>query len=258
MPYVGSSDAPTQENTDLPDYLNKFTLKKIPESNLPSASSIFPPIELLSNQVGGIGVISAYSNTLAHAHHEPLILQYGDVYLPSFALMMTARNLGLSASHITADSNQTLKLGSKVLNTDGNFFSYPRYYQGENNQPAFRTYSFIDLLSGEIPSSELRRKTILIGLTSTQHVATQMTPIGVAMTPTMIAAHSISSLLNDETFQVPKWAPWAQKVSIVIIGLYLILVLPRLRKTTAFFVSVFLLLIMTNAHFIFMSSEATW
>ena len=258
MPYVQSSEALTQEINEFPDYLRKFTLKNIPATNLPNASSVFPPIELLSDQVGGIGVINAHVNTTLHAHHEPLILQYGDVLLPSFALMMAARNLGLSAGQISAESNQTLKLGSRILNTDKNFFSYPRYYKGDDNQAAFKYFSFIDLFNGEIPSSEIRRKTIIMGLTSTQHAAMQMTAIGEPMTPTMLAAHSISSLLNEETFRIPNWTPLAQKATIIFIGLYLMLVLGRLRKTTGVFVSVFLLLIIVNTHFILMSTEAIW
>jgi hypothetical protein len=108
VPYIGSSDTAMQANPEFPDYLNKFTLKNIPETNLPGASSIFPPIELLSDQVGGIGHISAHPKPFVHAHHEPLVLHYGDVYLPSFALMMAARNLGLSAGHVAAETDQPL------------------------------------------------------------------------------------------------------------------------------------------------------
>ena len=258
IPYVDGPMSASREEIEFPDYLRKFTVKNIPETNLPGASQIFPPIELFSDQVGGVGIIRAHANRSIHAHHEPLIVKYGDVYLPSFALMMTARNLGLLANHIKVNSDQVLELGGRLLNSDQNFFSYPRYYKGEDDQAAFKTFSFIDLFNGEIHSSELRHKTIIIGLTSTQHASTEMTPIGEAMTPTLMAAHSVSSLLNDETFRIPNWAPWVQKAAIVLIGLYLMLVIGRLRKATAFFVSVFLLLIMINSHFIFMNSEAIW
>ena len=258
MPYVKNSGTINEPGLELPEYLNKFTLKDIPDMNLPLVGSIFPPIEIISAQVGGVGVISADANALEHAHHEPLVLRYGNVNLPSFTLMMTARHLGLSASRITADANQALILGSKVLDTDKNFYTYPRYYQGQDNKPAFKTFSFIDVLNGEISASEFRQKSLIVGLTSPQSIASRMTPIGEAMTPTMMAAHSISSLLNEETFRVPRWAGSAQKLVIVIIGLYLMLVFVRLRKTTAFFVSVFLLLIIVNTHFIFMSTESIW
>lgn len=256
MPYVEGSRL--AESESLPDYLQKFTLSGWSEIALTGAETLYPPIELLSKQVSGVGVTNARVNAKNHSHHYPLVVRYGDDYLPSFELMMAARYLGLSPQHIRAEGDSVIKLGEKMLATDPSYMVYPRFYSGENGQPAFKVISMIELLNGKVPSSELRRKTVIVGVTSDQHVVTKMTPFGEDMSPTMVAAHTVSSLLNEEVYRVPSWAARAQQLAIVLIGLYLMFLLTRLRKTTGLFISIFLLLIMANAHFILMSSKATW
>ncbi len=256
MPYV--SGAATTGSTGLPRYLDKFMLQGWDDIQLPVVSSVYPPIQLFTKRVSGVGVIDARTHPRVHAHQYPLAVRYADHVLPSFALMLAARNLGLSVQHIQPGNDATIKLGSKSIAVDSNYAVYPRFYPDQDDQPAFRVISILDLLNGEVEPAELRRKTILIGLTSTRHVATEMTPIGKAMSPTLIAAHTISSLLNEDSFRVPRWSGRVQKMTVVLVGLYLMFLLTGLRKTTGFFISLFLLLMMANVHFILMASQATW
>lgn len=256
MPYL--SDPAVAESSDFPAYLDKFTLRGFDDIELPTVSSVYPPIQILSKQVSGVGVIDARIDPQIHAHRYPLVVRYAEHALPSFSLMLAARNLGLSAQQIRPDAGTSVKLGSKSIAVDSEYSVYPRFYADEEKQPAFKIISVLDLLNGEIAPLELRGKTVLIGLTSSQHVVHKMTPTGQAMSPTLIAAHTVSSLLNEETFRVPPWSGWAQKIAVALVGLYLMFLLTRLRKTTGFFFSVFLLLIMINAHFVLMSNQATW
>ncbi len=261
MPYL--SDPATAEIVELPDYLHKFSLtgksveawRQLP---LIEASSLLAPIEVLSKQVGGVGLVETRFNMMGHSRQQPLLIRYGERYLPSFALIMMARHKGLSTYHLNTDNGDLLRLDNQVVKTNASLSFYPRFYRSGEDKPAFKIYSFIDLLNGSIAVSELRRKTVIIGLTSSQHVAQVMTPGGEMMSPPLIQAHALSSLLKQESFHVPDWANLAQKAALVFIGLYLMLVLVRLRKTSGIFVSIFLLLIMANVYFILMSTESTW
>ncbi len=256
MPYV--SGPATGQSTGLPAYLNKFTLPGWNDIELPEVSNIYPPIQILSKRASGVGAIEMRINPLLEAHRYPLIVRYAEHVLPSFALILAARSLGLSAENIQPDTSSTIKFGEKTIAVDSDYSVYPRFYSDKDNQPAFNTISMLDLLNGNIAAIELRHKIILIGLTSNQHVVNRLTPSGDAMSPTLMAAHTISSLINEDLFRVPHWSGWVQKILIVVIGLYLMFLLTGLRKTTGFFVSVFLLLIIINAHFILMNNQAIW
>jgi len=74
----------------------------------------------------------------------------------------------------------------------------------------------------------------------------------------MAIAHTVSSLLNNAQYHLPEWAGWAQRGIIIALGIYLIMVLGRLRTNTALFLSLFLLLMILNAHFVLMGSQSLW
>lgn len=271
MPYSPGFDQQILEPVTLPEYLDKFTLRDIvlPEpSNLlekwwqgelvPAADVIYPPIEVLSKHVGGAGVINMGGVNNKHAHSEPLVVRYGEQYLPSFALMLAARNQRLATSSIDVSLGKYLQLAKQNLETDNKLNIYPRFYKSRGDKPAFNTYSIVDVINDKIQISELRKKTVVVGLTARQYVAPLSTPIGELMSPTMITAHTVSSLLNNELYKVPAWTAWAQKLVIIVIGLYLMFMLTRFRVGTGFVVSILLLIAIINAHFILMISEATW
>ena len=271
MPYSADIKHQTAEAAIFPDYLNKFTLRDIIKPTkqtviqkwwhgepVPVADVVYPPIEVLSKQVGGAGVLNMGSADRKHTHREPLVVRYGEQYLPSFALMLAARNQRFSTSSIKVNLGEHLQLANNILVTDNNLNIYPRFYKSRDEKSAFNTHSIVDVLNGKVSTSELRRKTVVVGLTSRQHVAPLMTPIGEMMPPTMITAHTVSSLLNNELYKVPEWTSWVRKLVIIVIGFYLMFLLTHFRASTGFVVSVLLLIAIFNAHFILMISESIW
>ena len=270
IPYLQDTRTEPDEQKALPDYLNKYTLRDvaIPERSalmrwlrpelVPVAGKVYPPIESLARYAGGAGVINfgGYGQNVARS--LPLVYRYGESYLPSFTLMITARNLRQSARSIRVDLGHSLELADKRINTDSKLQIYPRFYKSENNKPAFQTYSILDVLNNKIKRSSLNRKTILIGLTATQYVNPLMTPIGEYMPPVMVAAHAVSSMLNEELFKVPASSGWLQFGALFVVGIYLMFVLPRFRLGTGIIMSVLFVVLLLNVHFYSMISRATW
>jgi len=263
MPYLATSTTP-QDVGELPAYLKRFSLEKSAgnserqDMQLTEAGYISPPIEILSKQVGGIGVVESLVSNHQPARQQPLVIRHGDYYLPSFPLILYARYQGLAAEHITLDSTAGLQLKNEVLAADQNMLLYPRFYQGTEDQPAFKVFSFVDVLNGDIQTDKFKGKTIIIGMTAEQESKLIETPTGEFMAPPMITAHTLSSLLNKESFRVPVWADQAQKIAIIVIGLYLMFGFLRLGSASGFIISLFLLLLMVSAHFMLMRSESSW
>ena len=272
IPYGKDLDQVTGPASPLPDYLDKFTLqyvnKKPPKKNqflpwlkqepVPSADVVYPPIEPLSKEVGGAGVIYLGGDNLNGARRQPLVVRYADSYLPSFALMLAVRHKRLATSRITATLGDSLTLNDQKIQTDRQLHIYPRYYRQQNNRDAFKTLSMADILLEQFDSSVLRNKIVIVGVTSPQHARPVMTPVGEFMSPTMVIAHTVSSLLNEELFKAPEWTILIQALAIIIVGLYLMFILPRLRTGTAFVITLLIVIALFNAHFYFMISESTW
>jgi serine/threonine-protein kinase len=266
MPYIPAATPSSGLNSSLPGYMQRFTLPRIdvndngsrglgwPSPQVTRAAEIFPPIEKLAKRVGGVGVISFAEQF----NSEPLIVQYGEEFLPSFALMVATRSKGMSMQHIESRISNSPTLGEKDLGADIDLRIYPRFYEASNGKPAFKLYSLIDVLDGRVATNVFSDKIVIVGLTSPRLAQFRLTPAGQAISPTLATAHTVSSLLNNEQYHLPEWAGWVQRGIIVALGIYLMLILGRLRTNTAFFLSLFLLLMIFNAHFLLMGSQSLW
>lgn len=228
------------------------------QEQLLSTEKVYSPIKSLAQQTGGAGTLYLGVDK-SNIRAEPLVLKYGEDYLPSFVLMMAARSRGLLTSDIKINLEEhKLSLGKDEIKVDKKLRIYPRFYQGQNGQSAFQEYSVLDLLKGKVNRSALRNKTILIGLTAPQYTLQQVTPIGETMLAVQVVAHKISSIFNDDLYVLPRWSVYAQLIVLLLLGLYLIFLLPRLGLGTGMATSSLLLVAILNIHFVAMISQSTW
>jgi serine/threonine-protein kinase len=271
MPFLGSKKS-SEPPLGLAAHVKRYRLKGvsgitaeqkglkkwfIPEPVL-STEKIYPPIKELARQAGGAGTLYLGVDK-SHIRTEPLVIKHGKDYVPSFVLMMATRNQALSTNSIKVDlEGHQITLGGEQIKVDKKLRIYPKFYSGKKNQHAFPEYSILDVLNGKVSRSALRNKTILIGVTAPQYALPQVTPIGEVMAPVRVVAHKVSSLLNDELYEVPEWVLSAQLAILFVIGLYLMFMLPRFRIGTGIALSGLFLIVILNVHFISMVAESIW
>jgi serine/threonine-protein kinase len=265
MPYTSTDEPLSGLTPSLSIHMQRFDLPKVsvanvsrgfgwPTPRVTRAAEIFPPLDKFTRQVGAVGVTS----TSEYFSSEPMIVQYGNEYLPSFALMLATRSKGMSMDDIVTKSGISPMLGDKDLAADIDLRIYPRFYQDDDGKPAFPVYSLIDVLDDSIDRKLFRDKIVIIGLDVPRLVQPVLTPGGKAISPTLATAHTVSSILKNEQYRSPEWGAWVQRGLIVVVGLYLMMILGRFRNNTALFLSLFLLLMIFNAHFLLMSSQSLW
>ncbi|MCP4333379.1 MAG: protein kinase [Gammaproteobacteria bacterium] len=265
MPYTPTAEPLSGLTPSLSIHMERFDLPNVsvanvsrgfgwPTPRVTRAAEIFPPLDKFTRQVGAVGVTS----TIENFSSEPLIVLYGNEYLPSFALMLATRSKGLSMQDITIRSSISPMLGGKGLGTDINLRIYPRFYQDKNDKPAFPVYSLIDVLDGSVDMKQFYDKIVIIGLDEPRLVQPLLTPTGQSISPTLATAHTVSSILKNEQYRLPEWSGWVQRGLIVAVGFYLMMIMVRFRNNTAFFLSLFLLLMIFNAHFLLMGSQSLW
>jgi len=78
------------------------------------------------------------------------------------------------------------------------------------------------------------------------------------MAPVLTLAHSVSSILNEDFFIEPEWGLWARMGAFLVVMLYLMLVMPRLKAGVAFVVTVALVLGLVASHYLLMTGNAMW
>jgi serine/threonine-protein kinase len=189
---------------------------------------------------------------------EPLVIQYFDQYYPSLALMIAAQSLNLAAADTKVRLGSEVRLGKLRIPTDTATRMNTFFYKGSEARPAFQVDSFYDVLSGKIPASKYAGKIVLIGATAAGVGAPQVTPISPSMAPVLTLAHTVSSILQEHFFVTPSWGLWASLGALLLVGLYLILLLPRLSAGLGAGLTLLLLIILLGAHFGLMVGVGMW
>jgi len=272
LPYQLATKGDDSRSPRLNRYLTRYELKKvtgIPDelnwwSNLwddkpvPEAGIIYPPIKELARYVGAIGHIDLGFGDVSTFRSEPLVLQYGKHYLPSFSLMLAIRNSNKSTRDIAVDLEHGVKMDGIKVATDKHLRVFPRFYQGKDSGEAFKTISASAIYNNRVLRKHLHNKIVIVGITTRQHTKILPTALGKPMAPALVSAHTVSSLVNGEQYHFLEDTKLIQILCYLLVALYLILLLPKLRITTGFVVSLLLLIAFINAHFIAMIASSTW
>ena len=217
-----------------------------------------PPIPMIGEVAAAIGHVNPILDVDGGNRIEPLMLRYYDSFVPSFSLQVAAKSLNLTPEDMVLRLGDALQLGRLSIKTDPFMRMQTFYYADDDGLAAFPVDSFFDVLEGKIPAEKYQDKIVLIGATAIGVGTPQKTPVDAAMQPVVSSAHTISSILNEHFFVVPSWSAWAELATFVLIALYLILVLPRLRAGAAAGATVLLLVLLLASHYLLMTTQATW
>ncbi len=255
-------------NPDKPlaDYVLKNQITKVVDRIGAQNNNIFPvptlqaiaPIQEIAAGAAAIGHLNALPDVDGSTRTEPLVVRYYDQYFPSFSMMIAAKSLNLGPGDIEMRLGEGVKLGNLTINTDSYLQMHSYFYKDKEGKPAFPLDSFYDVISGKIPAEKYRDKVVLIGATAAGVGTYQVTPISPAMPPVVTLAHSVSSILQEDFFVAPTWGFWVEKLAFVLVALYIILLLPRLKAGMGFAVSAALLVALIATHFALMAGKLMW
>lgn len=250
----------------LPDYIQRNALTRVNRANnveplLASGHAI--PIPSLGERAVAIGHLSMKQDVDGGMRAEPLVVKYYDQYYPSLSLMLAAKSLNLGPNDIQVNLGEGVKLGNLNIATDPQlrmrtYFYGDRALAGRESKPAFQVDSFDDVLNKKIPADKYRDKIVLIGATATGVGTPGVTPIEPNMPSVLVLAHTVSSILQQDFFVVPTWAPLAEWGVFLVMALYLILGLPRLSAKMGVLVTGVLFVTLLAAHFELMVGRGMW
>ena len=223
-----------------------------------SVGRLHAPIPVLGQAAAGMGLGTQVSPRQANISTVPLVMAYGEDYLPSFSLAMAAQGLGLKHSDLKVDLGRRVKLGKDWIATDARLRVYPFFYKMRDDSSPFKIFSFRDVQKRKVPLKVFRDKLVLIGLTSSGLTKALMTPIGEPMAPVMVMAHTVSSLLNGDLYDASSLTRWGRVIGFLLVAFYLMFILPRLRLGTGLAISGLMLIALFNAHLVLMTLKSMW
>jgi len=248
----------------LPDYVERMSINNIgdvDETALPiSAINISYPFDELAMVAAGMGYLNVSPSEDGVLRSEPLIVEYYGQFYPSMSLAMVAQDLNLTMDDVRINIGTSVELGALTIPTDKEMKISPKFYTNGSGDVSggFTHFPFYDVLSGKIPASLLKDKIVLIGVTATGIGATYLTPISGGMTSVDYHANVIESILNEGFISSPEWAGLAELGLLVLAGLYLVLLLPRLSAVVGTIISVLLFLAIVGVGFVLLADSGLW
>ena len=213
------------------------------------------PVAELANAARGIGALGKPDRNMGF-RVEPLAYRVGDRLIPALSLMLAAQSLGLNSDDIRFGQN--VRLGDLTIATNDQMQMNTFFYDNIGNKPAFEVFSFGDVQSGRVPAEKLKGKTVLIGLTAAEISTLGSTPLSEEVPAVIALASSLSSILDGDHVVTPEWASIAQLSAFLIVALYLISVLPRLRAGFATLATLILANVLVDGHLYLMTKEGMW
>lgn len=271
IPYVAGT-APTQSNNDAFKSLAATAIntvqgqpppayEKMPEWLHPDQALYIQkasvPIDLVAQSARGMGLGVSQNPIDGSNFGRPVISPLGDKYLPSFALLLAAARTD-SLNQITVLHGAGVAFGDRLVPTDSKFRAYPFYYKAKDNLPAIPVYSFAKVMNGDVRTEVFNDRVVLIGLSSEQVIEPQITPLGIALPPVIIEAHSVSSYLQDHWLALPTWTYWVRYFVFSLVAIYLMFFLPSLRFGTGLAITSLILIVILNIYFVLIALAGIW
>ncbi|MBA4266152.1 MAG: serine/threonine protein kinase, partial [Comamonadaceae bacterium] len=212
--------------------------------------------------IGSAAVAVAHLNQTADVdgvvRREPLFIHFDRMAIPSMGLSIAAHSLNLTIDDIGWVPGEGVRLGNRVIPSDDAARVLPQFYRDGSAQRAIGMDAFYDVISGAIPASKYADKIVIIGATAAGVGGAFATPVSASMSAAETMAHITSSILEGHFIAEPLWGGLAVLCVLLLVGLYVVLGLPRLGAAASAWITAALFVAMLGSQFVLLSSASLW
>lgn len=221
----------------------------------PWANEIVLPIPIFLDAAKGIGHINLAYDMDGKARRERLLYKYNGMYIPSYTVRLAAHYLNVPDNKIRAELGSDVYLGAlKIPTTTRTEFLVG--FKGPRG--SFKHYSFFDVLNNKVPTSIFRNKLVLVSPTAAGIMNPLSTPTDATMPVGEFSAHVLWAILNKNFVQEPSWVPALELLLIIILGIVVTIVLPRLKALTAGLTFVLIAILLIGGATSFFITQGVW
>ena len=221
----------------------------------PAAGEILLPINSFFNAAEGIGHINFVADMDGTVRREILLYEYQGLYIPSYTLKLASLYLNVPLDKIRAELGSTVYLNSLEIPTT----SYSELLVSfKGSRGSFKNYSFFDVIHDKIPLSIFKNKIVLVSASASGIMNPISTPTDQAMSVGEFSANTIRTILHKKFIQEPFWGHAAELAVLLISGLIITFVLPRLKAMVAFLAFVVILIFLAGGSTYLFVAKNIW
>ncbi|TPW19978.1 MAG: serine/threonine protein kinase, bacterial, partial [Elusimicrobia bacterium] len=261
MFFLETSEARGAKPPELPAALSSSTLgAQVSGSGAASdmtieATKATYPLEPFIAAAAGVGHVNIFPDLDGVVRRETLAVRYGASYYPSYALSLVARSLGYGPNEVTIEPGRAVRVGKIEIPLDE---SQSMLVTFNGPERTFRYFPFYEVLEGKVPADVFKDKVVILG-PSAQGVGTvYVTPVAKSLPSVEFIANVIENVMNRRFLGRPAWAFNAEAGAILVIGLFVMFGLPRLRALGGAAVTLVLMLGLGFAGFWAFKERGEW
>jgi adenylate cyclase len=184
-------------------------------------------IDELQKRAAYAGHLNVAPDSDGVVRRVPLVVRYGGRYFPSFDVQAARAFLGTDdlAVDVAEYGIESVSIGSRQVPLDEEGRLLVRY---RGREGSFDTVSIADILDVQADPGLLRGRVVLIGNTAKGIGDMRVTPYGALFPGVEVRANIIENLLAGDFLQRPEWMSLVDIAALVLVGLLLAWLLPRL------------------------------
>ena len=224
-----------------------------PEAAVEDGSKATYPIVPFAEAALGVGHANSYPDFDGVLRREFPVVKYGNSYYPSYAVQLMLAFMGLKPSDVTITPGRQLQVGRYAIPLDrgnGMLISF------NGPDQTFRYYPFQDVMNDKVSMDVFKDKIVIVGPTAVGVGTLYVTPVAHNFPSIEIIANVIENIRNQKFLHRPPWAMNLELGLIALVGLFIMLGLPRLKALWGAVISLLLLVAMTGAGtFFFVNGE---
>jgi len=187
-------------------------------------------LDEIDRQADGWGLMSADA-TRGVLRRIPLVASIDGTLLPTLAVEMLRVATGVPALRLDGSGARVRGIAIGQLRYPTESDGALRVYYSKHR--ADRFVSAVDVMQGRVDAAQLHRQLVIVGLTGVGLLDYQATPLGERLSGSEIQAQLLENLVDGSWLRRPGWAPLAEAGALLLLGLWLLWVVPRWRVTRA-------------------------
>lgn len=232
LPMYFTASASIAKPEDVPPSVSSWSVSAV--LNAATASYVWPvewnkatpPLAALAQAASGVGHVNIEPDFDGVIRSVSPVVKYGDRYFAHFGVELVRKFYGLSPQEVRVHPGRALEVG-KLSVPVNDLMKMMVSYNGPED--TFRYYSFFDVLNGKVAADVFKDKIVLVGFSALSLGDNYVTPVGPHVPGVEVIANVIENIMHQKFLLRPDWAQMAELASIAVVGLFLMLLLPRLK-----------------------------
>jgi CHASE2 domain-containing sensor protein/predicted Ser/Thr protein kinase len=196
----------------------------------PLAGDIVLPVKAFFETAKGIGHINLAYDMDGTARRERILYDYNGKYIPAYTLRLASAFLDIPLKNMRAELGSVIHLGGTEIPLTP-YSELLVSFKGPTG--SFTRYSYFDVLNDKIPLQVFKNKLVIVSASASGIMNPLSTPVDASMPLGEFTANTIWSMLNSQFVSKPVWAALASLVMIIMVGLIITFLLPRLKALIA-------------------------